>query len=169
MDVDLRPFVGRLLVDGKPPTPPPPAISIGRAATATTTTAQRAAAKADNTSGTTNASSDSNATISSSKLPTKVSFKIQKPFNKLEKSTAHLSTATLLPSAPTVATTDTILKQSSPVLAGNVLNPAQTQAAGEKRSASQLPVDIDDGNDDVEDDMLQQPQQKRSKSAKLDA
>lgn len=55
------------------------------------------------------------------------------------------------------------------MLAGNVLNPAQTQAAGEKRSASQLPVDIDDGNDDVEDDMLQQPQQKRSKSAKLDA
>ncbi|KAH8398962.1 hypothetical protein KR222_004292 [Zaprionus bogoriensis] len=178
MDVDLRPFVGKLLAaGGKPPTPPPPAITIGTSAT----TAPRMAVQADNsTSGTTNASSASNATNSSSKLPTKVSFKIQKPFNKLEKSTAHLSTASLLPTATATATAVTSIaaagaaaasfRQSSPALsAGNLLNSTQTQLVGEKRLASQLPVDVDDGDDDEQDEKLQQPQQKRSKSAKLDA
>jgi len=48
------------------------------------------------------------------------------------------------------------------------LNPVQTQGVGEKRPAGQLPLEIDDDDNDV-DKTLQQPQQKRSKSAKLDA
>ncbi|XP_060652307.1 uncharacterized protein LOC132788764 isoform X3 [Drosophila nasuta] len=65
------------------------------------------------------------------------------------------------------------VKQPSPAPSSSLqqsinklMNPAQTQVGGEKRSAGQLPLDHDDIE---EDEHLQQPQQKRSKSAKLDA
>ncbi|EDV98215.1 uncharacterized protein LOC6569091 [Drosophila grimshawi] len=184
MDVDLRPMnfaqLAALSSIIRPTTPPPPAITtatVSKKATTTTITA-------DTSSTTTNASSASNATAtttsnscSSSKLPTKVSFKIQKPFNKLEKSTANLSTATLLTATTTTTTaaaadtTAVSSKQSSPAPASSssatveLVVPLGNKGAGEKRSAVQLPTDADSD----EDDKLQQPQQKRSKSAKLDA
>jgi len=106
-----------------------------------------------------------------------VPFKIQKPFNKLEKSTAHLSTATVLAATSSAAAAAAgNVKQSSPAPTSEslqqsinkLLNPVQTQGVGEKRPAGQLPLEIDDDDNDV-DKTLQQPQQKRSKSAKLDA
>ncbi|XP_062128211.1 uncharacterized protein LOC133840419 isoform X1 [Drosophila sulfurigaster albostrigata] len=168
MDVDMRPFASLSLA--KPATPPPPVITIGRPS------ATSNPESSNSITGTTNASSDSNASNSSSKLPTKVSFKIQKPFNKLEKSTAHLSTASLLAAtaiAPSLTADVANVKQPSPAPSSSLqqsinklMNPAQTQVGGEKRSAGQLPLDHDDVE---EDEHLQQPQQKRSKSAKLDA
>ncbi|KAH8384791.1 hypothetical protein KR093_008328 [Drosophila rubida] len=166
MDVDMRPFASLSLA--KPATPPPPVITISRPS------ATSNPESSNSITSTTNASSDSNASNSSSKLPTKVSFKIQKPFNKLEKSTAHLSTASLLAAttaSPTAADTASV-KQSSPTPSllqqsiNKLMNPLQAQGGGEKRSAGHLPLDQDDID---EEEHLQEPQQKRSKSAKLDA
>ncbi|KAH8297241.1 hypothetical protein KR044_008570 [Drosophila immigrans] len=166
MDIDMRPFASVSLA--RPSTPPPPVITMCRPS------ATSNPESSNSITSTTNASSDSNASNSSSKLPTKVSFKIQKPFNKLEKSTAHLSTASLLAAttAPTIIADVTSVKQSSPAPSllqesiNKLMNPVQAQGGGEKRSAGQLPLDHDDID---EDEHLQQPQQKRSKSAKLDA
>ncbi|KRF79499.1 uncharacterized protein Dvir_GJ21559, isoform C [Drosophila virilis] len=182
-DVDLRPFakLAELSATVRLATPPPPTIIIGKQVPESTTPAtvsDSSRNENNNTSSTTNASSASNATNSSSKLPTKVSFKIQKPFNKLEKSTANLSTATMLTSAATtttttaaappatVATNASSVRQSSPAPASSEsLGKQLSQGAGEKRSAGQLPPE----GDTDEEDKQQQPQQKRSKSTKLDA
>ncbi|XP_062128214.1 uncharacterized protein LOC133840419 isoform X4 [Drosophila sulfurigaster albostrigata] len=75
--------------------------------------------------------------------------------------------------APSLTADVANVKQPSPAPSSSLqqsinklMNPAQTQVGGEKRSAGQLPLDHDDVE---EDEHLQQPQQKRSKSAKLDA
>ncbi|XP_023168647.2 uncharacterized protein LOC111597926 isoform X2 [Drosophila hydei] len=84
--------------------------------------------------------------------------------NDLEKPTLLAASA----AAPTTiaATAGTIpasIRQSSPAPTSTDL---LTQSVGEKRSATQLPPNVDT---DEDEDKLQQPQQKRSKSAKLDA
>ncbi|KAM8712027.1 hypothetical protein ACLKA7_012533 [Drosophila subpalustris] len=98
--------------------------------------------------------------------------------NHLEKPSLLAATATTTSAAAAAASIPT--KQSSPVPSSvteslqqsisKLMNPVQTQGVGEKRPAGQLPLDHDDNNEDDDDDEgLQQPQQKRSKSAKLDA
>ncbi|XP_062128213.1 uncharacterized protein LOC133840419 isoform X3 [Drosophila sulfurigaster albostrigata] len=96
--------------------------------------------------------------------------------NAIDLEKPHLSTASLLAAtaiAPSLTADVANVKQPSPAPSSSLqqsinklMNPAQTQVGGEKRSAGQLPLDHDDVE---EDEHLQQPQQKRSKSAKLDA
>ncbi|XP_030554536.1 pre-mRNA cleavage complex 2 protein Pcf11 [Drosophila novamexicana] len=90
--------------------------------------------------------------------------------NDLEKPTmltAAAATTTTTAAAPaTVASNATSVRQSSPAPASSEsLGKQLSQGAGEKRSAGQLPPD----GDTDEEDKQQQPQQKRSKSTKLDA
>ncbi|KAH8348098.1 hypothetical protein KR084_004094 [Drosophila pseudotakahashii] len=177
MDIDLR----------RPKTPPPPTFE----------PASEGHDKKESISGNISstiilASGASNASppiASTSKLPAKVSFKIQKQFNKLEKSTANLSTASLLnPNSTTSAATSSsssvpassLNRQPSPSPSsssvssqGNVSEALQlsinkllqvqggASGAAEKRPADDLPPEMGDEE--------QPPQQKRSKSTKLDA
>ncbi|XP_017148032.1 uncharacterized protein LOC108159343 isoform X2 [Drosophila miranda] len=180
MDIDLR----------RPQTPPPPAFAIAKtkpldqsnSRSTTNTTTTTFTSNNNSISSTTKiASSASNAsspsstsTTSSSKLPAKVSFKIQKQFNKLDKSTANLSTALLISPSTSAsasalaAASAPLVNQSSPqgnvseVLQQSINKLLQVQGiTGEKRSADSLPLEIDEDE--------QPPQQKRSKSTKLDA
>ncbi|KAH8402419.1 hypothetical protein KR009_011883 [Drosophila setifemur] len=174
MDIDLR----------RPKTPPPPTFGtasemhekkpIGSHSNSTSSTTILA-------SGASNAIdfSSPSASASTSKLPAKVSFKIQKQFNKLEKSTANLSTASLLNPTTSAVTASTVPepgalgRPTSPLSSqGNVSEALQQSinkllhvqgvpGAGEKRPADPSPPVVD-GEE-------QPPQQKRSKSAKLDA
>nr|XP_017087206.2 uncharacterized protein LOC108118833 isoform X2 [Drosophila bipectinata] len=166
-DIDLR----------RPKTPPPPTFDSPESLDQM---------PCSSNSGTTIlASGVSNASFSSSdastsKLPAKVSFKIQKQFNKLEKSTANLSTASLLNVASAAAPTNASLVRpsSSSLLASSVASQGNVSEAlqqsiskllkvqgvtgvGEKRPADPLHPEVD-----LEE---KPPQQKRSKSAKLDA
>ncbi|XP_030375696.1 uncharacterized protein LOC115624980 isoform X2 [Scaptodrosophila lebanonensis] len=112
----------------------------------------------------TNAITATASTATSSKLPTKVSFKIQKPLNKFEKSTAHLSTALLVTTTASPSNSASSGKaQTTTLLQGNVcdvkqnnnkLHTANVQSS-EKRTSTVL--------------VEEQPQQKRSRSSKLDA
>ncbi|KAH8254033.1 hypothetical protein KR032_008092 [Drosophila birchii] len=187
LDTDLR---------QRPKTPPPPCFdptdsldmkatksssssggTSGTSISSTTILASNASACAS-----TSTSSFSSTSSSTSKLPAKVSFKIQKQFNKLEKSTANLSTAASLLNPTTSAATATS-SSSPPVVPaassssssqGNVSDALQQSinkllqvqgipnAVGQKRPADPVPLETD------EEEMLSQAQ-KRSKSAKLDA
>nr|NP_001286429.1 Pcf11 cleavage and polyadenylation factor subunit, isoform G [Drosophila melanogaster]AHN56227.1 Pcf11 cleavage and polyadenylation factor subunit, isoform G [Drosophila melanogaster] len=166
MDIDLR----------RPKTPPPPTFDSVDSLDQKDTTSGHISSTIIQASGASNASPSG---ASTSKLPAKVSFKIQKQFNKLEKSTANLSTVSMLNSNPTTSGTPaaSLVRQSSPSPSsssissqGNVSDALQLSinkllqvqgGAGEKRPADALPPHID-GEE-------QPPQQKRSKSAKLDA
>ncbi|XP_017069241.1 uncharacterized protein LOC108106576 isoform X2 [Drosophila eugracilis] len=165
LDIDLR----------RPMTPPPPSFDSQEILDKKETNIGHISSTIILASGTSNASPS---TASTSKLPAKVSFKIQKQFNKLEKSTANLSTASLLNPNPTTSAATTVPSAaldpstSSVSSQGNVSEALQLSinkllqvqgASGiaEKRPADALPQEIDDGE--------QPPQQKRSKSTKLDA
>ncbi|EDW77070.2 LOW QUALITY PROTEIN: uncharacterized protein Dwil_GK22121 [Drosophila willistoni] len=167
MDIDLR----------RPQTPPPPKISIITATIISTTSPTPTTTTSSTT--TTVTSSSASMASSASKLPTKVSFKIQKPLNKFEKSTAYLSTAATATPLSLLIPASSSVKQSSPSpvssslsRSGNVssdvinnLLPVSTSGGGnpgEKRPAEPVVSEI------LDDDELP-PQQKRSKSAKLDA
>ncbi|XP_034654676.1 uncharacterized protein LOC117892506 isoform X3 [Drosophila subobscura] len=164
MDIDLR----------RPQTPPPPSFSSASTSNTNTTTpfTSKSNSNSISISSTTKiASSASNAsspsstsTTSSSKLPAKVSFKIQKQFNKLDKSTANLSTALLLSPSTSAAASAPLVNQGnvSEALQKSISKLLQVQGAtGEKRPADSMPPEIDEEG--------QPPQQKRSKSTKLDA
>ncbi|XP_016975031.1 uncharacterized protein LOC108041595 isoform X3 [Drosophila rhopaloa] len=176
MDIDLR----------RPKTPPPPTFDSSESIDKKETNSSNISSTIILASGASNASPPA---ASTSKLPAKVSFKIQKQFNKLEKSTANLSTASLLNSNPTTSAATSaslssvppapLVRQPSPSPStssissqGNVSDALQqsinkllqvqgASGAAEKRPADALPPEIDDEE--------QPPQQKRSKSTKLDA
>ncbi|XP_052840247.1 uncharacterized protein LOC128254920 isoform X1 [Drosophila gunungcola] len=176
MDIDLR----------RPKTPPPPTFDSSESLDKKDTISSNISSTIILASGASNASPSA---ASTSKLPAKVSFKIQKQFNKLDKSTANLSTASLLnsnstTSAATAASSTSaasvpaasLVRQPSPSPSsssvssqGNVSDALQqsinkllqVQGAAEKRPADAQPPEIDDEE--------QPPQQKRSKSTKLDA
>ncbi|XP_002033911.2 uncharacterized protein LOC6609220 isoform X2 [Drosophila sechellia] len=168
MDIDLR----------RPKTPPPPTFDSVDSLDHKDTTSGHISSTIIQASGASNASPSA---ASTSKLPAKVSFKIQKQFNKLEKSSANLSTVSMLNSNPTTSGTPaaSLVRQSSPSPSsssissqGNVSDALQLSinkllqvqggcGAGEKRPADALPPHID-GEE-------QPPQHKRSKSTKLDA
>ncbi|KAH8390238.1 hypothetical protein KR200_010628 [Drosophila serrata] len=178
LDTDLR---------QRPKTPPPPffdptdsldtkankksSSSSSSSSSSTTILASNASASS---------SSSSSTSSSTSKLPAKVSFKIQKQFNKLEKSTANLSTAASLLNPTTSAATATssssppvVPAASSSSSQGNVSDALQQSInklllvqgvpnpVGQKRPADPVPLG-------TEEEELSQAQ-KRSKSAKLDA
>ncbi|XP_037712495.1 uncharacterized protein LOC119548976 isoform X2 [Drosophila subpulchrella] len=171
MDTDLR----------RPKTPPPPTFDSLEGHDPKESNSGNISSTIILASGASNASPP---TASTSKLPAKVSFKIQKQFNKLEKSTANLSTASLLnpnstTSAATAAASSSLVRHPSPSPSssslssqGNVSDALQQSinkllqvqggpGAAEKRPADDLPPEIGDEE--------QPPQQKRSKSTKLDA
>ncbi|XP_017022382.1 pre-mRNA cleavage complex 2 protein Pcf11 isoform X1 [Drosophila kikkawai] len=175
LDTDLR---------QRPKTPPPPSFeatkSLDTKATSSGSSSSSTTILASNASASSSSSSSSSTSSSTSKLPAKVSFKIQKQFNKLEKSTANLSTAASLLNPTTSAATATS-SSSPPVVPaalssnqGNVSEALQQSinkllqvqvapnASGQKRPADPVPLEAD------EEEMLSQAQ-KRSKSAKLDA
>ncbi|XP_039484648.1 uncharacterized protein LOC120447207 isoform X1 [Drosophila santomea] len=168
MDIDLR----------RPKTPPPPTFDLVESLDKKETNSGHISSTIIQASGDSNASPSA---ASTSKLPAKVSFKIQKQFNKLEKSTANLSTVSLLNSNPTTSGSPaaSLVRQPSPSPSsssissqGNVSDALQQSitkllqvqgvtGAAEKRPADALPPEID-GEE-------QPPQHKRSKSTKLDA
>ncbi|XP_017039141.1 uncharacterized protein LOC108086669 isoform X2 [Drosophila ficusphila] len=167
MDIDLR----------RPKTPPPPTFDSPEGLDKKETNSDNISSTIILASG---ASTASPSAASTSKLPAKVSFKIQKQFNKLEKSTANLSTVSMLnPNPTTLVPAASLVRQPSPTPStssvssqGNVSDALQqsinkllhaqgVSGAAEKRPADDLPPEID-GEE-------QPPQQKRSKSTKLDA
>ncbi|KAH8285470.1 hypothetical protein KR054_009697 [Drosophila jambulina] len=177
LDTDLR---------QRPKTPPPPSFdpsdSLDTKATKSSSSTSGGGSSSNSTTilasnASASSSSSTSTSSSTSKLPAKVSFKIQKQFNKLEKSTANLSTAASLLNPTTSAATATS-SSSPPVVPaasssssaqGNVSDALQQsinkllQVQGvQKRPADPVPLETD------EEEMLSQAQ-KRSKSAKLDA